>query len=286
MGLPFYLYQSLCDGKGRHMKILLRRFDDKYYVWKDAEWKSDGYHIIHDDLDIVVREIEILAIKNDNRKGKVVCKNCGEIIDDNPEAIENHFTTQEAKRNCLTCSLLGTYDIAKNVGVTYAANGDGTYHQCINSDVKLRCKMSAWQTVDINSKDAKKICKFNQCRDRGTSKIEDFFTKYPGAFDKQITVDLLIKKGFTYEGYYSNYFWYDLKLRGGTLKACVNEMGVVDHFIVKHRDYNFNAYYSKKYDKLFFERYNTYDENTPGNMSETKRRNATEKIVALYKEVN
>ena len=285
MGLPYLLYQSLCDGKGRHMKILLRRFDEKYYVWKDAVWKDMGYHINENGEDIEVQEIAILAIKDDNRSGKVLCKSCNELIDDNPEAIEAHFASREAQRNCLTCNMCMPYGTRNNLTTVYTANGDGTYHECTNSDVKLRCRMSYYGEVDINSDSATKICQFNQCRTKGVQKFEDFFLKYPGAFNKQLTVDFLNKKGFEYAGYYSGYFWYDLKLRGA-LYACVNEMGVVDHFIVKHRGWSFNAYYSDEHDKLFFERGYTYSEATPGNMSETKHKNAKDKIAALHKEAN
>lgn len=267
------------------MKILIRRLDDKYYVWKDATWREGCYYINHQNRELNIHQTEILAVKEDEREGKVICKNCGAIIDNNPEAIEKHFATQEASRNCLTCDSVATYGDRENCKTTYTKNENGTYHQCTTYDTKLRCKLSMWNYVDINSREAKTICKFNQCRQRGVNKATDFFMEHPGAFDTQLTVDFLLQKGFEYEGYYSGSFYYDLKLRGA-LKACVNEMGVVDHFVVKHRDYAYSAYYSDKYDKLFFENHYTYSESTPGNMSDTKHKNAKDKIAALYKEAN
>lgn len=268
------------------MKILIRRFDDKYYVWKDTEYKDGHYYVSHNGDELLVDETYILSVKDDNRGGKVVCKYCGELIDDNPAAIEKHFTDREAMKNCLTCNMCVPYGNRNNETTVYTPNGDGTYHQCTNSDVKLRCKNAGYYSeVDINSPSATSSCQFTKCRAQGTKKFEDFFLKYPGVFDKQLTVDFLNKKEFAYEGYYGGYFVYDLKLRSA-LKACVNEMGVVDHFEVHHRGWSYKAYYSERYNKLFFENGRTYSENTPSNMSETKHKNAKDKIAALYKEAN
>jgi hypothetical protein len=267
------------------MKILLRKFGDEYYVWKDAVYKN-SYYIENDGVEILIHENLILAVKDDDRGGKVLCKYCNALIDDTPEAIEKHFADREASKNCLTCELCVPYGTRNNSTTVYTPNGDGTYHQCINEDVKLRCKNAGYYSeVDINSSYAAKNCQFNLCRIKGVQKFEDFFLKYPGAFDKNLTVDFLNQKEFVYEGYYNGFFHYDLKLRNA-LSACVNEMGVVDHFIVRHRGWSFNAYYSERYDKLFFERFNDYGETTPGNMSDTKHKNAKDKIAALYKEAN
>jgi hypothetical protein len=268
------------------MKILIRRFDNEYYVWKDAKYKDNNYYINDSGVEIPVSEIVVLAVKDDNRDNKVICKHCGELIDDNPDAIEKHFASREASRNCLICDKCVPYGTKKNLTTVYTSNGDGTYHQCINSDVRLCCKNAGYYSeIDINSSDAAKYCQFNQCRTKGVRKFEDFFLKYPGAFDKQLTVDFLNEKGFAFETYYNGYFWYDLKLRGA-LQACVNEMGVIDHFVVKHRGWTYNAYYSERYDTLFFEDYNLYSETTPSNMSDSKHKSAKDKIAALYKEAN
>jgi hypothetical protein len=94
---------------------------------------------------------------------------------------------------------------------------------------------------------------------------------------------LLNKRGYEYEAYSDGYFRYDCKLRNA-LKANVNELGVIDHFTIFHRDYRFTAWYSAEYDKLFFEAHGVYTDVMPSRMSENKYNNVKSRIKALYEE--
>jgi hypothetical protein len=269
------------------MKILIRRWDNKSYVWRDATWEKGKYFVECDDgFRFDIDPTEILAIKADNRVGKVVCKNCGEIIDNNAEAIEKHFADREAQRDCLKCKNLATYGHMKVVDVSYVKNEDGTYRETRTADTGLRCKMMPYTVVDINSRDAARVCMYNQCRFQGVEIITDFFTEFPDAFDKQLTVDMLNKKECQYEGYNGDFFVYDLNVRGA-IKACVNELGIIDHFLVLYRGSKYKAYYSHRYSMLFFgSSRNGYMVNTPGSMSEARHTLAKSKIESLYKEAN
>lgn len=266
------------------MEILLRGTQENNYKWESAVWKK-GYYYITDELGFESRinETNILAVKNDERIGKVQCGYCGEIIENNSESIENHYATTEAKRNCLECDNV-TIGRRENVKYTYTPNKDGTYNVVENFVANLMCDLHYW-VYDINSETAKRDCIYTQCRRRGVREIDSIFVKYPEPFVRQITVDVLKAKKYPCEGFHSGYFVYDMRVRN-TLKACVNEMGIVDHFIVTHRGWDYVMYYSDKYNKLFGIDNGKYRDNAVDNTSESKVNSTIKKISELFKEAN
>jgi hypothetical protein len=263
------------------MKILLRKYDNEYYVWKDAVYKEGNFFID----DCLIYQTNILAIKDDNRKDSVICAYCGKVIKNDPEEIEKHFTEQEAQRDCFKCTYLRKQNFdSKEATFTKTENGKFVVKETYHAD--LKCGVSWYGYPPIDSNDAKRICIFYKCRNAGVMPIKDIFTQYDDPFNKNITVDLLQEKKFVAESYANGFFEYDLKCRN-TIKACVNELGIVDHFIIKHRGYKFMTYYSAKYDKLFFsENRRDYQEDIPSGMSQAKYDQAKAKISALYKEEN
>lgn len=266
------------------MKILLRYWDEKYYVWKDATYKNGRFYIQEPGWgEMNVETVNILSIKDDNRKDSVVCANCGEIIANNPESIEKHFADIEAKRNCFKCGSLSR-NSHSIVNEAYTKNDDGTYNFTSTVNVSLKCRQQWYNSPSIDSDAAKKICIYHRCRRSGVTAIEDMFTKYPDLFKKQLAVDVLIEKKFTCEGHNYGYFEYDLKCRN-TIKACVNELGIVDHFIVKCRSGRHYVYYSAVYELLLFnDGYGKYTTDIPYGMTENKLNQLKTKISALYKE--
>jgi hypothetical protein len=261
------------------MKILLREYENERYVWKDAEYTSYGF-VCNDEI---VCETNIITVKDDNRKDYVICAHCGSIIKNTAEAIEAHFAEQEAKRDCFKCGSLRKYNVNTSKA-EFTKNMDGSYVVTETYTAGLRCGQNWYNGPAIDSEDAKKICLYYRCRRHGVQSIADIFTKYPDPFDKHITVDMLNDKNFPYECMANRCFEYDLKCRS-TVKACVNELGIVDHFIIKHRSRGYIAYYSAKYDKLFFTidgRH--YEDSIPSGISETKFNQAYAKISAIYKE--
>lgn len=263
------------------MKILLRKYNNEYYVWKDAVYK-DGNFFVDENL---IYQTSILAIKDDNRKDSVMCAYCGKVIKNDPEEIEKHFAEKEAERDCFKCSSLRKSNFeSKQATFTKDTNGRFVVTETYQAD--LRCGINWISHPLIDTEDAKRICIFYRCRNAGAHPIKDIFTQYDDPFNKNITVDLLQEKKFVAESYNRGFFEYDLKCRN-TVKACVNEVGIVDHFIIKHRGYKFVVYYSAKYDKLFFsENGRDYHEEMPGAMSQAKYDQAKAKISALYKEEN
>lgn len=266
------------------MQVLLRKFQDKYYVWKKARWEGNRYYITTDGYEIDCGQTDILAIKEDERSEYVACANCGEIIHNDPNSIEQHFVAQEAKTDCLKCSYLTTRGSEYNVSKSYEPNGDGTYKVTKVFNSSLGCTYNSyWGSSDISAKKTLDGCQYRRCRKLGVKQIEDIFIQYPGLFDKQITVDVLLAKKCKYDKYNREYFEYDLKCRD-TLKACVNEMGIVDHFVLRYRYNQYTIYYSEKYNLILFEECGKYSSIVPYGISDTKYVQIKDKITELYKE--
>ena len=269
------------------MKILLRNYKDKYYVWKTAEYKNGEYCIrTDDDHELRINQTDILAVTEDDRNSFVTCAHCGEVIKNDAASIEAHFAEREAKRNCFECEHMSTYGQEKKREVKYTKNADGTYHIETSCDSMVGCGFNSWKYSNIDEESTKRNCQYHQCRAKGVQSIEDVFTKYPGLFNKSITIDTLQKKGLNNRRPNGIASWaIDLGLRGNTLYAVVNELGIVDRFIVRHRYSQYDAFYSDKYDKMFFVSGGKYTEELPGEMSQAKCNSAKRIIKALYKEV-
>lgn len=272
------------------MRILLRKYNNSYYVWKDAVYSNGIYYLTENGKPTSsMAQTNILAVDDDDRANYVKCLHCGAIIKNDPESIEAHFVEQEAKRNCLSCDDMVHYGGEEDVAVQYTKNEDGTYHFTKECNTKLGCNYGySYICRDIDTEEARHSCKYFQCRKIGVSKIDDVFVKYPGTFNKQITIDWLVKNGFTnkgFEGASRNEWAVDLGLRGNTLHAVVNELGIVDRFYIHHRYDCYTAYYSEKYDKLFFVDGTKYTEEIPWGLSQAKYNSAKKVIEKLYKEV-
>ena len=261
------------------MKILLRKHGDKYYVWKDATYENGEYNV--DGQQIV--QVNILALKGDDRVKYVQCANCGTIMVDDPAVIEKHFADEEAKKDCGKC-YNRRYSSQQNVDITMKRNEDGTYHVTNVFDAHVFCGAS-WPQKPIHDASINNYCNFYRCRRAGVKSVQDIFMKNPSLFSKHITVDFLKAKGFAYNGYKNDNFLYDLKLRG-TLQACVNEVGIVDHFMITYKYRSYDVYYSEKYDELFYEDRGKYTNWIPTGVSQSKHDAVKAKIAALYKEAN
>lgn len=267
------------------MKILLRKWEGEFYVWKTAEYKDNEYYIDN----AIVAQTRILAVKEHDANEYVICNNCGEKVKNDSESIERHYVSQEEQKNCLTCQYCYPYKV-KNEKKIYipVPNEDGMYDCVTTQTSRLRCRMN-YSAVDIHDPKVNAYCRFMQCRRNGMRSFGDILMHNPNLFEKQITVDALHKKGYAYVGttpedrYGNKYFKYDMKCRN-TVWACVNEYGIVDHFGVSYRYNVYKVYYSATQGKLFFDAHGCYTEDKPYNLSDAKVRFLMEKIPELYKE--
>jgi hypothetical protein len=257
------------------MQILLRRWDDKLYVWKDATFNNDTYTV--DGYDI--RETNILAVKDGDGGKYVRCGFCNEKLDNNPEAIEKHFVEQEAQRDCLKCIHM-QFNKRTNPKRTVTKGENGMYNISETYSASLNCRYSY---LDPNSEAGKEQCVYNQHRAHGVKPIGGLLMHHPDLFEKQITVEALKAKGYEFVRRYDGYFMYDMKLRN-SLFAHVNECGIVDHFSASYRYETRSFHYSATQGKLFYEGNGKYVEGQPWNWSDTKYNSVKKKIEALYKE--
>lgn len=261
------------------MEVLLRKYGDEHYVWKEANYRQAQFFFANTNTSI--DEIGILAIRNDDRKDYVKCANCGEIIHNDPQSIEAHFAAQEAKRDCFNCDRLRTE--RKSTISTQYEKKEGYYTVTQTVASILTCGRSYWDRPEIDSEEAKRICTFTACRRAGISALSDMFVKYPDLFDKQATVDALNEKNSTYEGYEGGFFVYDLKCHDA-VKAYVNPLGIIEYFTISFRSHRMTVFYSARYDKLFFSDCRKYSEDAPYDISDNRYNQAKAKISALYKE--
>lgn len=263
------------------MQILLRRYGNEEYVWKKAVYKSEVYYITDKNgCETRIRDVEIVAVKDNEYAEYVVCTNCGALIKNTPEDIEKHYTEMEAKRDCASCSDVKFAD--KLLQKRTLEKVDDGYLVTETFTGSPRCAVISWSPCSIDSAVKKGICKFVACRKKEMRPQNSIFFRLPGVFDSAITVDVLNANKYKYDGADGDCFVYDLRSRG-TIKACVNSAGIVDHFIVSSKGNRVIYYYSEKYDKMFYKNGYEYIEGKPYWFTETKFNEAYQKIKALYK---
>lgn len=266
------------DGKGKTMKALLRKSGDQYYVWKNVRYEKGEY--INSE-GFAHNETEFLTIK-DAESGHVVCNNCGAKIKNDPVSIEQHYTSEEAKRNCFTCkNVRAESRYNKTVSISKDENGEYIVTETCKAG-SLRCGYS-WQR-ELDTEVAKLSCAHYRCRREGVRPYGGTLMNTPDLFETQITSDLLVKKKYEFKQVHNGEFLYDLKCRG-TFLAVVNACGIVDHFMLR---YNYRTYwfcYSAKYNKLFYAKNGEYTEGKPRDLSDTKYDQIKKRVESLYKEV-
>lgn len=266
------------------MEILLRAKPGTNYEWRKAEYVGGEYCIAEDEFGFSysVNYTDILAVRDDERIGKVQCSFCGAFIENNPESIEQHYAEEEAKRDCLKCKHMGVSRTKTERVRSYELVEGSSYNITEKYTANLTCGAGYW-SYDINGEEAKKQCDFYQHRRYGVHAIDDIFVKYPEPFVQQLTVDVLNANKYPFVECQNGYFIYDLKCRG-VLKAAVNELGIVDHFITEVRTKKHVLYYSDKYNKLFRNNRRSYEDDVSEVLSETKINCIINKISKLFKE--
>lgn len=265
------------------MKVLLKNHGGKKYVWVEAEWEAGRYYELHTwGRGYYIDQINIIAVTDDNRIGYVQCRNCGALIKNTPEAIEEHFKEKEKDRNCLECKYLSIYGDKRNVKKYYVVNDNGSHSVTETYDAQLGCKKT-YYTHPLGSAETERRCIYRQCRIMGVTEINDIFVKYPNVFDRYLTVDALIEKKYAYEGYVDGYFVYDLKCRG-SLKALVNEKGIVECYKVSTRGWDYYMAYSAIHNKIFITD-GYYRDDISNYLSDSKKEMILKRLQKLYEEV-
>ena len=259
------------------MRILLKEYKGKPYVWKEATYKDEFYFI---DDDARIYETQIAAVQEHPAAGMVICNNCGALIENTREAIEAHYKERENGKNCVKCEYHGFDQNAVVEKEELTLIGNNTYKVSREFTSELYCQQS-WYRRKVTSADAIRNCIYMRCRNSGMRSPRGLFASKPDVFSSAITVDILKEKKLTYVEHDGNYFLYDMKSRG-TIRACVNNSGIVECFRISSRGNSTYFYYSEKYDKLYYEDGGFYAEGCPNWFRREKYNEALDKIRALY----
>lgn len=259
------------------MKILvLKNYD---LVWKEATYSKGSFLTTDDDYSYGVGNI--FAIKDDDRNKTVICSHCGKEIKNTPSAIKAHRNIVDKPNKCFECRSLRKIDeVIKQEKFTL--NEDGTYTETTKRNVKLVCKADYWKTYDINSPEARRICRYAGCQTATFRKIEDFWTKYPDAFNEFITIDRIIDTGYKSMRKYGDYIKFELKGKGN-LSARVNNKGICFEIQLSYKRRIHTLRYSKKYDKVWVADYGEMRDLSYVGMSEDAEEAIIKKLKALYK---
>lgn len=259
------------------MKILITNHDNTL-VWVDTVYEKGRFR--NPDKTETYEIDRIFAIKDDDRNKTVICSACGKEIPNTPAAIKAHQNLVNQPNKCFECARLKTMN-PNIISQKYVLNDDGTYSETTKRTVTLRCNQS-WTYPDINSEEARSVCKYARCETATFKQIEDFWTRYPGAFDDFITIDRVIDTGYKhmYKGH--NYIEFDLKGRAN-LSAYVNNQGIVYNIRLHHRRRSYQLRYSKKYDTVWYMCVGDWEALTYLGISEDTEAAIQKKLKALYK---
>lgn len=228
------------------MKILIRELGLEQYVWKDATYAAKGFLV--EGVRDAIAMTNIVSILNDNRNQYVKCAICGEVFRKGSKKWENHIQKTTDTSKCFECRHLRT-NSTKKLNSKYVLQDNGKYINTTKTEMELICSRDC-SYHNINSEQARECCVYNRCVNAESTPVTDFFTDNKGVFDEIITVDRILKKGYTSRHQGTTYTRYKLKARQ-TIYAHVNNKNIVDYFRVLHGDRCWTLYYSKKFDKLY-----------------------------------
>ena len=262
------------------MKVLLRNYFGENYVWKDAEYIE--YKFVIDGYEI--EETDVISIKDDDREEYVQCGYCGQVFKKDSPELEAHKNRWKSLSTCLDCTNLST-NREENKGNTYNPLPNGRYERVHTDVVRLCCRYANyWNPAAITPDCDRKFCKYKKCADIETLEYKDIFAQHPGVFDDIATVDKILEvgyKGTTDSGWYGYSMDYFLKGRND-IRAVVNDIGIVDFFIISYDGHNWKVVYSKKLDKLFDISSYRYIEWYPPNLKASVKEYIKQKISELY----
>ena len=227
------------------MKILVL---DRYQnlCWKDATYTNGWFCSTDNQTKYDANRIH--SVKDDDRDKTVICSACGKEISRSPSAIKAHRNMVNKSDKCFNCPSI-RHSNPKVISQKYVLNEDGTYSESTKRTVNLECNFN-YRRYDINSEDAHQYCRYASCERATFKRIEDFWTKYPSAFDEMITVDRVLDAGYKSVYKCSNYISIELKGKAH-ITAYINNQGLCYRFELSYRRNTYDMRYSKKYDKVF-----------------------------------
>lgn len=258
------------------MKLLIRD-DVNNLSWKDAIYKNGKFHPLNGERPYY--NSSIYGVKDDNRNKMVRCSACGQEISNTPAAIRSHRNMVHKSNKCFNCNYL-KHGSETVLSQKYVLNDDGTYLESTKRNVRLLCGYS-WKNWNINSDKAKQVCRYAACENATFNRIEDFWTKYPDAFNEFITIDRIIDIGYKDMHKYAPYITFSLKGKA-RLEAYVNNQGICYEFKLYYRRDSYVLRYSKKYDTVWVVRNSGFVKLETYDISDDIKESVAKRIRALY----
>lgn len=259
------------------MKILIRNSNSDL-VWQDATYSNSCFRTLDGKLSYSITDI--YAIKDDDRNKTVICSACNKEVSNTPASRKAHQNMVHNKDKCFGCSYLYR-DENKILSHKYVLNEDGTYTESTKKNVDLWCGINWRRRLKIDSEDANRYCYLAACQNATFKPIEDFWTKYPGAFDEFITADRIIDTGYASSSKYNGKIWFELKGKV-RLTANVNEQGICTNFTLRYHNRSYELRYSKKYDKAWIEDYSSFKDLSLLDLAESTKNSIMCKLRILY----
>lgn len=257
------------------MKLLVQK--NRNLVWIDAIYKNGAFYSSEEENRYY--DVGIYAVKDDNRNKTVICSACGKEVPNTPSAIRAHRNMVNKSNKCFGCTSLRRQN-EKTISQKYILNEDGTYSEATKRNVNLVCSMS-YRYSDINSPEAKEHCRYARCENANFKHIEDFWTKYPNAFDEFITIDKIIDTGYKQITKYTDHI--ELELTGRIrIVAHINNQGVCHDFTLYCRRSSYTLRYSKKYDKVFVSYSSTFRDMDVLDIADSTKDAIIKKLRDLY----
>ena len=231
------------------MQILLRMYGTTPYVWKQAKFNGIKFLVGGNGIEYT----NIVAVENDNRKNYVICSACGEIVRNDPRKIAEHQKGNANWDKCQTCKHFYA-NLEDTISEKLIRNEDGTYIQKSVYKVRPQCQYDTfWDYRDIYTESAESHCKYCNCEWGVMQDIHDIFIDNPGVFDDIITVDRVLDVGYRDREKANRYFYSYSLMSDFCIYAMVNKMNIVDHFIVRVNGCKYKVFYSKRYDRLYYD---------------------------------
>lgn len=247
-------------------------------VWQDAIYKNARFRDPNESRSYEITQI--YAVQDDDRNNTVICSACGKEIPNTTAAKNAHQNIINRTDKCFGCQYMHT-DVRTTLSRKYVVNEDGTYTESTKRQVELTCG-NFWRSHPaINTDEANRGCRHSACQIAEFRAIEDFWTKYPGAFDEFITTDSLIDAGYSNTHRRGDVLSFDLS---GQIElfANVNLQGICTDFTMMFHRQRFLIRYSKKYDKLFVVDCGRFRDLSTIDMSDRTQKTILRKIKALY----
>jgi hypothetical protein len=228
------------------MKILLREYNYRQYVWVQAKYDKNHF-IVNGERQY---ETNVVSVINDNRKNYIQCSCCGKVFRKGDHRFEIHKQQAASPTTCFDCPHLNAHR-ERTIKREYVMNSDGTYTRKTEQSVELQCSSGyMWSYPNIDSVLAISNCKLRQCGNATEREIEDIFTQHPGVFDDIITIDRVLDMGYIGLPEPSlDYNSYTLDV-AYDIKAFVNPLNIVDYFTITLEGYTYVVWYSKKYNEI------------------------------------